>query len=405
MVMELTLILRNATPMLTGWYDPKKVDYMGLRTTEVKGLWRWWARAFVGGALYDAGLLRGHQVGDVLLKPTSHEVLCISKFVGSILGLGLALREESIASKFRLYVEPLEVKTVQSRELSVWRRAQRINLLTIKEDVEAIEPGKTFTIHIELLKKFEYVETVLKILAVALQLVGIGKGSRRGLGSLDILSFKGDTSTLRVFEESLRGREGLRTLVKEAYSECAEIVSKNIGNVRECMSRGGHPEDLPPIPVVSKEKVFGVPVTNIKVYPGVTEGLFVRVHDFFIRSERCRTLYGTPKCDDELRRDFHAWFLGLPRSQRGTGYFAKVVRRSSPIHLTLHSNGNRFGGGAFVAVLLSGDWPNKIEWFGKRKTSIDITSQRVIEAYTTFEREFHNYMSRIGAGEGVVIWP
>jgi CRISPR-associated protein Cmr1 len=48
-----------ATPMIVGWFEPGQLDPLGVRATEVKGLWRWWARAFVAGAMYDLGLFEG----------------------------------------------------------------------------------------------------------------------------------------------------------------------------------------------------------------------------------------------------------------------------------------------------------------------------------------------------------
>lgn len=44
----ITIEVVNSTPLLVGWYDPNLVDPLGLRTTEIKGIWRWWARAIIG---------------------------------------------------------------------------------------------------------------------------------------------------------------------------------------------------------------------------------------------------------------------------------------------------------------------------------------------------------------------
>jgi CRISPR-associated protein Cmr1 len=68
-MIDLVLEVTNSTPMLTGWYSPELVDPQGLRVTEVKGVWRWWARAVIGGALYDECMLVGECRGGILNRP------------------------------------------------------------------------------------------------------------------------------------------------------------------------------------------------------------------------------------------------------------------------------------------------------------------------------------------------
>ncbi|MGC9115882.1 MAG: RAMP superfamily CRISPR-associated protein, partial [Fervidicoccaceae archaeon] len=72
----LRLKVTNFTPLLVGWYEPNIVDPIGLRPTELKGIWRWWARAFACGVLYDGGC-----------NPLPSDLV---KIVGKDLGLGYA---------------------------------------------------------------------------------------------------------------------------------------------------------------------------------------------------------------------------------------------------------------------------------------------------------------------------
>ncbi|HEU97784.1 MAG TPA: CRISPR-associated protein Cmr1, partial [Fervidicoccus fontis] len=72
----LRLKVTNFTPLLVGWYEPNIVDPIGLRPTELKGIWRWWARAFACGVLYDGGS-----------NPLPSDLV---KIVGKDLGLGYA---------------------------------------------------------------------------------------------------------------------------------------------------------------------------------------------------------------------------------------------------------------------------------------------------------------------------
>jgi len=136
--------------------------------------------------------------------------------------------------------------------------------------------------------------------------------------------------------------------------------------------------------------------------------MFMRVHNFFLRSERCSVLYRTPRCKDDLRHNLDAWFLGLPREQRGTGYRTGVSRRASPVLLAFHNGNNWFGGGAFVSVFLSGDWPKKIEWRGGRSVRIpkQVNDVAIVDAYSVFNKEFLAYLSKIGVGRKIgVVWP
>lgn len=414
---RVTLELKNSTPMLVGWFDPEEVDPIGLRPSEIKGLWRWWGRAFVSGVLYDNDLLRGEDGREVLRRPLKKEVVLISKIVGEGLGLGMAIERLSLASRFTLYVEPLREIRPQStgdRE-NEW---QRIKLLTIKRRLKYIPVNTSFRLYIEWRRGFKGLETALKILIVSLQFTGVGKGSRRGLGSLDIVSYS--TKDLRLDLE----RRSIQELFKEIYEECSQLVNEYVK--RESIKSTGEKRTLPPMPVISREKIagegFSAPVTEAKIYQNVDVRHFVRVHNFFVRSERCKVLYNNYICDDDLKKNLHAWFLGLPRSQRRsrgdvTGYIIKardIHRRPSPVTLALHTSSNHFGRGAYIATFLSGDWPRKLEWYRivsedseeiERK-EIEINDNEILRAYRDFSKEFNEYLNRLRIGQGVtVVWP
>jgi len=395
---KLVVELKNTTPLLVGWYTPRRADIRGLRTTEIKGIWRWWARAFIGGALYDEGLLNGVGTNDVLLRPSKKEVECIAKLVGIELGLGLAIARESQASRFTIYVEPLDSITPKDMR-DRWRR---ISLLTIKKSVEGFDASHRFRLNVEWSRDFRYRLTALKILLIALQFTGVGKGSRRGLGSLDVVSIS----------PSLEERD-LRSLVREAYDECSELVRRHT-KTYGARSSGNKAVELPPLPVVSKRTTSEVPVAEMKVFRDVHRGRFEDVHNFFVRTERCRVLYYSPICHDELRKEKAAWFLGLPRfqkerTQRETGYKAEVERRASPIMLAFHTDKNKFGSGAFVTCFLSGDWPKKIEWHGdhtEKPEKLNINAEAVVNAYKVFSNEFLRYLRGLNVGHQVdAIWP
>lgn len=393
-LLEYRIDVSNSTPLLIGWHDPLKIDPKGIRTTEIKGLWRWWARAFVAGAMYDLGLLKGeHNREDVLAKPSKEDVEAISCFVGKIMGLGYTGSLDAEGSRFILYSEPLQ--NLRIRNLK--DEFQRIRLLSIKRSVETLEPGGGFRIIVrKRVERYRDAEnTALRILIVSLQLSGLGKGGRRGLGSLDIRS--------RI--DFVRERN-LKDLVENVYRETIEIIRKYADL---CIKRSfveKREDMIPPMPLVSKGSYKNLKIFQILSVRNVS---FRSLHNFFVRSERCRVLYGNYKCEDDLRKTLNAWILGLPREQKSTGYSIKsetIVRRASPILLSYHARGNIFGEGGFISVFISGDWPLRLKWcegFSGCK-DINIDPSRLMDAYSIAIKELNEYLSKLNANI-TYIWP
>jgi len=74
---NITIELKLSTPASIGWYNPNIQDPLGLRPAEIKGLWRWWCRTCIAGAMYELGLLKGLSTSDIFLKPSKEEVKAI----------------------------------------------------------------------------------------------------------------------------------------------------------------------------------------------------------------------------------------------------------------------------------------------------------------------------------------
>lgn len=448
---RLIIELTNVTPLLVGWYEPENIDPIGLRPTEIKGIWRWWARAFVGGVLYDAGLLRGISSSNILRKPTWKEITAISKIIGKKLGLGMAIGDLTMASRFKLYVEMTkstgEVDIAQDHEHKTW---QRIRLLTIRKKsksptdmnkekhVKAWSPGCIFRLYIDYPDKDEeLLSTSLKILLIALQFNGIGKGSRRGLGSLDILSISGSSKIIK----SLQEYDNFYRLFEDTYQECEKIVhsEKEIVNMLSRIARRECGEEktwsLPPMPVVSRslirpeEKIY---VSRIRIYklnkgPTISYNPFILFHNFFLRAERCKIITGTPKCYDEIWQKKAGWFIGLPRSGKTRsgemkGYIIvsrDVTRRASPVCFSFHTENNMFNKKVkcptlHVSIFLSGDWPRRLKWFDSdddNKMPLTVDDQAILDAYKVFEYEFTEFILKLKINMKLdisvpqVIWP
>jgi CRISPR-associated protein Cmr1 len=413
-MIDLVLEVTNSTPMLTGWYSPEFVDPQGLRATEVKGVWRWWARAVIGGALYEECMLVGESRGGILRRPTRDEIRLISCIVGRILGLGYATREGAEASRFTLKIETLtQGLERRARSISGAEGYQRMKLLSLGgRTINYIPEGATFRVTVDRVRTRygDAEDLAAKILVLALQLMGVGKGSRRGLGSLDLTN---------VLIPRIRLPGNLRDLLDEVHGEAVEVVRRYARECSKTMVRSCDKRSLPPMPVVSKltSKAVGVGanvdfnITSVYLVQGPGRGLqdmFVDVNKFFVRSERCRRLYGNPRCNDPLRDNLEAWILGLPRSQRGTGYevtVRDVDRRASPIIVSCHRGSNRFGGGVFVTFILSADWPREMEWTGGGVTeSIRLNEVGVVNAMGTAFKEFRDYVVKAGYSPERV-WP
>jgi len=420
---QVEIIVRNSTPLLIGWYDPLKTDPQGLRATEIKGLWRWWSRAFIAGALYDKGLLLGRYSNDVLLEPTESEVECISCLAGKVLGLGFTGKNEAEASRFILYTEPLKEPVPKPCRDGL----QRIQLLTIgkrgrgghakKGDVECqyIERGHIFKIAVEkrYAKYRDGEELAIKILLAALQLSGLGKGSRRGLGSLDIENISNFSLTVT----------NLKELIKDIYEGCTNIVDTHYDECCKRKTATGKTETVnfpPPMPVMSKKSVDNLKISQVIVAGNAS---FEPIHNFFVRTERCKVLYKNPRCFDELRENLSAWVLGLPRIQRRrekgrgkeketwTGYETTVSRRASPILVSYHSDWNMFGKGALISIFISGDWPTELTWSKPepregtpRPKRIKVDFNVLYKAYRAAIGELTKYLERLNFGYSS-IWP
>lgn len=393
--------VRNTTPLLIGWYDPVKADYLGIRLTEIKGLWNWWARAFIAGAMYDLGLLKGESSRDILLKPSSRETKIINFITGKIMGLGFAGEGESEASRFTISVEPMKPiypKTYRDDY-------QRIKLLSLGERrIEGFAPRLSFRLVVsKRVSKYKFEEdTALNILLVSLLLTGIGKGGRRGLGSLDI------TSQNIIREKDLGG------FIEKIYSNCLEIVEKfRDGHYRELpklsldSAKSSKEDNPPPLPCISKKIIRGIPISRILLVKGLE---FKQIHNFFVRTERCRVLTGSSICRDQLRESHYAWVLGLPRElgkTRKTGYVLEsknITRRASPVIVTYHELENVFGEGAYVTILVSGDWPTRLTWIGAGRRPIEINVDNLIDAYRVAFNELSNYLAKLNASMQT-IWP
>jgi CRISPR-associated protein Cmr1 len=436
------LELELETPLFMGGHDPLKLDETWfLRPSAVKGIWRWWARALVAGALYDSGKLKGFSRQGILKAPDPEkEAAKISEIVGRKLGLGYASpKGESEASNYSIVVEPSnDVKKFRKSLGAVEGRRcklKRISLLMLgrrkrEEPLEYLDPGARFRLKVEGRKKLpslepKAVDVALSALSLALTLSGLGKGSRRGLGCFRVVDFKAPSEYdyAQLFDPKI---------------SAAEKIEHAVDGVRDLLKVEGiegSASELPPLPSISARKLLiGRSLNGRALYPFQvlevrgrdSRRLLEHLHNFFVRGERARILEDY-KGEDELRRGLNAWILGLPREgkvprekkrkegegererreeEEKTGYLIKIEgaeRRASPLILAVHEGADT-AAVAYLSAFISADWPSKLEWRAIEPKPIDINERRVVEAMACALKEYVEYVKKCKLGVSF-IWP
>jgi len=394
-----TLELRLETPFLPGSVDPAAPDPdLPLRPSEVKGLWRWWARALAAGALFERGLLHGAGRRDAVKAPTWEEADCVSQIVGLDMGLGYAGEREAQASCFRIRFERIDFAPPRDVSRNLAAQLQRVRLLTLGgRRLQYIDRGSATLVveeHVPCPLDGRAVEAALGALALALRLSCFGKGGRRGLGCFSVRAH-GRYSSLFTEEP--------KALIKRAVAAAGAVVDRAVARCR--LRRGeASPCELPPMPALStarrydaciKDSAALTPYTLVAVKGVRREDL----HNFFLRPARTRVLHGGYSAQDALRETLKAWILGLPREQKGTGYriIGGASRRASPLMLAIASNA------AYLSVFTSADWPRELEWRGGGRQRIAVAEADVLAAMALALGEFLDYVKRLG-GEAEA-WP
>jgi CRISPR-associated protein Cmr1 len=394
MKMNVTLKLRSENWLLLGGYDTKFHKDDPFRTQSIKGLWRYWLRAYIAGALHEAGKLK-------CKKECAAEIKYICEKTGDILG------SLNSASKFRIIVNKVSFDEKEHKNLS---GAQRIRLLSLGKR-EKVSYGENLYAEIRIeesphVRKVNENERKLAVgsLLTALSLNGLGKGGRRGLGtfSVEVDGFEG---------KFLKGKKIDYSMLKELINETLDSARSYLNLEVEKVS------EIPPLDCISRVKIdlseinesislFNkkeVPVfAIIKVEPKTKkrmEDMVIELQDFFYRPGRSRRMgfkiTSADESQDTITRKRLAWFLGLPREQKGTGYISNVNRRASPIHLAVHE------GRALFTFFLSSDWPTEIKWKGlygeeqQGKKPLDVDGRRVKETYLCLISNLENYLEKM----------
>ena len=347
----------SSTPILIGSYDGVACRNIGghkicegLRPQSVKGVWRWWLRSFIAGALYASGL-HANELDKYTAELTS-------RLLGST----------------TYGVSPVELRILSGNDRAfnytdyrLLMNHQRIVLLGIgrrfrlDENSCRVLTGFTVMIMPRLGSHLESPETELlaSTLVSSFVLGCFGKGSRRGLGCFDIRLQRYDYipsyvgSIIHDFNYGVvPSRENVGELVSRTHEFARKYVSRILGH--RC-SRETH--GIPTIPSIA-------PGAYRLFYAGINDSSPLRVSVEFSKAVTRQHRSKMIKKSDPLYSKRLAWVLGLPRSQQGRGYLAGVQRRASPFILSVHKKY------ALLSVFYSADWPPTIRWRGGSGSSI-----------------------------------
>ncbi len=321
------------TPVLIGGYDSKCYheslgERESLRATEIKGLWRWWARSLIAATI----------------TKTSEKYLTLDTadlFVSKVLG-----SKENI-SKYAIVVDPSKVKYEQiiRRHKSYPKYEKtRIELLSMRRDISveyAIKPGALFKVSIYKTTETKYEEDdfVIWSFIVALLFAGVGgKACSRGFGKVKIRQIKCD----HVEElSSLLNELYKSNTANEIKSKLEKIIAKALEKAEEVaklyrVDQEFKNLDLPIEPLIEltiPEKnlmVIEIPTKRFKNSEDALKAIAhaslkqyhkaLKLHKEQNQNLRNLSLEKLPrkllrKARDISGKDVHTWILGLPRAQ------------------------------------------------------------------------------------------
>lgn len=363
--------LTNLTHTRIGGYNArpssKELDLTeGLRTSEVKGIWRWWLRATLAGALWDLG------------KEPSETT--IRKMTNEILGSTAAATKFTLASS-HVYSGAKEVddltKIPRMRLILMKRQEEsqdEFNIRSIEE--KSLCPPGSLKIALSLYERTSKpLDRTTKRIALgtfllALLLHGIGAITRRGFGHFQ-LEVKQCADELKDYSNSTQAINEARS-EKEMQVGLRSLLSSVLEDAKQSLLQESVPSELtprssrlPPFPSLSSDpQIFRLRVVDVKAHDETF--LLKKLGEVAMKASWKDSLKGKKKIPLQ-GGVLDSWILGLPRGVRGTGYASQVGRRSSAIILAPMK---KLQQSFLVAIygFLSFDWPiGRLEWMRKTR--------------------------------------
>ena len=365
------------TPVLIGGYSREtrtKINGITvdecLRLQSIKGLWRWWLRAYVAGA-----------VREMNIADDKTFISNVRKVEKKLMGHAEA---PSVASKFALKLRG--TCNIGSMSLGEVKSYPRLRLMLLGKHIERlyyIESINNLSINVyERIFKGERLDSESKRLALislysALLFNGIGKAGRRGFGCLE---YEAEETEYEIKTENL-GHEDIRKILNNGL-ECA---------MRILRLKHSQTQLLPPIPAISRETLNVYYVDTSEHTP---QNVLIDLQGFTVRTIRSKVLG-----EDPFRNRLQGWILGMTsirgvkRKRQWHGYLASVNRRASPLFISVHKKY------ALISIFKSRDWPNIIRWRSGVKAeekTLRINAEFLNQAYSTLATSLERYLERQG---------
>ena len=335
--------LENITPIRVGGYNARPVSdrlgiIEGIRTQSIKGVWRWWARAILAGAMLSRNI------------PLPSSISDLDKEISQLLGSTEASSEFFIQLAF----DKRGAAYITSDNLLNIPRIKLITRSMTKHEMEKIERYYN-KLGLKLIfgsrksvreNDKNAIMFALSSLIIALIFSGIGSITTRGFGKLSIINLETKTHVLKNEIANLKqlldkihqqgSEEGITNGLKELIS-----VSLNYAANYKSLGKAGREirvYKLPKIPTLALNctpEVFRVETICISRRNAIR--ILECLGKSTMKVEWKRSL-GLPITSPG--KNLHTWVLGLPRYQRLTGYLpnsekGKEIRRQSPIGFTV----------------------------------------------------------------------
>ena len=414
--------LENITYVIPGGFNaaPYSAE-LGLwerpRASSFKGIWRWWLRASLSGALWKSGRYNSEKVRQVtenLLGSTSQASKFIIQVTTKLKREPKCILEENIREwikreknrKKRLRITPKDLFKHLPKEPKIPPIPPRLYLLLmadekygrLAEKLSYYDPN-SLEIKLKILQRPytrvspEECRTAIASLLLSIVLGGIGAITRRGFGSLEIAHIEVYREDLREYETLVNDRDGMF----ERLCQLIEYVLSDAQALLKVKDHGESSSEIPPHPLLSKP---GAPPEDVKPFnlrivinlpvPNVTDTEKEAFEMLGFRDYKTMKLltiigYSTTKLFWKLvdRRKFtecglkwHTWVMGLPRSGRlklkenriETGYLSESCgRRISAISIKPIKCLNKSSCGVILYGFLSKDWPRTLYYHSVKK--------------------------------------
>jgi len=394
------LTLTNTTLTYIGGHKAKPFSlklniFEKPRTTSIKGLWKWWLRAYIAGAIIHKTQLEPNwkklidlvnnymgstnKASEIIV--TIDDVKILKTWKTNLNELERILGDQKIRIRRNIYNLLRQINIYEQSEkassvacsLLELFEIPRLRLLMIGKNAKELHellhlyPPEGVRVRLSVYtrrKKLDKDNTLLLIGSLITSLIfnGFGAITRRGFGSVKINvnyctdpDFKKEIKKIYASRKPEDLRKHINDLINITLKAAERIINK--GGERQIVKCPLHPAIVP-------EKFFSIDViagplsqnshlTILKIIGKAT--LKSTWKEIFIRMKRLTT-----RPHKISGRELHTWALGLPRSQSDLGYYADSIigRRPSPIGATTIFNDESYWIVSYKFCSL--DWPDKL---------------------------------------------